>query len=128
MLIIQNSQIAQFQKSLQEPVAADIFYDLRTDHTEDVEVLDDNELRDLIDEGLEKADAHGFKLSTDIATFVKLLFIVGWHFDSYELFEFYLTDKNCAPSERLDYIFEVADDEDWQAAAEYSREIVRGNS
>jgi hypothetical protein len=126
MLIIRDEQIKVFETALRKRFIKALAKELRDEHKECVEDLGDEELYDLIDEGVERAEKeYGLESDSDVKTFVKLLFTVGWYFDHYELFQFYLTDESCEPDERMDFIFEVATDEDWQSAAELSDELVQ---
>lgn len=125
MLKIRNAQIETFNEIYRERFIKNLCLELRDEHKESVEPLDDEELRDMVEVGVERAESYGLESDEDVETFVTLLFTVGWYFDRYELFEFYLTDDSCEPDERMDYIFEVAEEEDWDAAAELSDELVQ---
>lgn len=125
MLKIRNEQIEAFNESLREKFIRNLCLELRDEHKESVEPLDDEELREMVEVGVERAEEYGLESDDDVETFVTLLFTVGWYFDRYELFEFYLTDESCEPDERMEYIFEVATEEDWDAAAELSDELVQ---
>lgn len=124
MLKITKEQISSLNNTFKHGFIKNLLFELREEHEEAVAVLNDEELYEMIDAGMERAYDYELDADEDITAFVKLLLMVGWYFDRHELFEFYLIDDSCDPDERMDYIFEVATDDDWEAARELSDELV----
>jgi hypothetical protein len=119
-LVIRNEQIAEFDRSLTEKFIVSLANELRAEHPEDVENFSDEELRQGIAEGIERAESYGLEGDADVKAFVKLLFTVGWYFDHYPAFREVLTEELYRASEKMPYLFESATDEDWEEAASLS--------
>ena len=119
---IQRHQMSTFREDLRERFAEHLVEMLRTDHPSDVEMYDDDELFDLVDDGLDRAQAYGLTSDEDNETFISLLFTVGWYCDRHPEFHRYLTDEAIEPGDRMRYLLEGTDNDDWQEAAAISDE------
>ena len=119
---MQPRQMTVFDSDLRERFASRVAQMLRTDHPGDVEMYDDDELLDLVNQGLDRAKAYGLTTDEDNETFVSLLFTVGWYCDRHPEFHRYLTDEAIEPGDRMRYLLEGTDDNDWEEAAAISDE------
>lgn len=124
-MIIRNKQMESFDLSLKNRFAKKIAGELRTDHAEYVNDLDDEELHEYVLIGIDRAKGYGLQYDKDIKAFVKLLFTVGWFFDEYPLFNEFLTYSDYQHYERMEYLFDSATEEDWEEASRLSDELSR---
>lgn len=122
-MIIRKNQFEAFDLSLKDRFAKTIEKELRTDHADSVDDLNDDELHDLVLAGIDRAKAYELEADKDIDAFVKLLFTIGWYFDEYPLFNEFLTYDDYEHYERLEYLFDSATDDDWEKASAYSDEL-----
>lgn len=123
-LIIRDKQIEAFELSLKNRFAKKVEEELRTEHTNYVDDLNDEELHEYVLAGIDRAKSYGLENDNDISAFVKLLFVIGWYFDEYPLFNEFLTYSDYEHYERMEYLFESATKEDWNEAAKLSDELV----
>lgn len=123
-IIIRSKQIETFDLSLKNKFAKKIEDELRTEHADSVDDLNDEELHEYVLAGIDRAKGYRLEDDRDIKAFVKLLFTIGWYFDEYQLFNEFLTYDDYEHYERMEYLFESATDEDWDEAAKLSDELV----
>ena len=123
-LIVRNKQIEAFELPLKARFAIKIEEELRAEHSDSVDDLNDDELHEYVMAGIDRAKGYGLEDDKDIKAFVKLLFVIGWYFDEYTLFNEYLTYDDYEHYERMEYLFESATKEDWNKAARLSDRLV----
>jgi hypothetical protein len=123
-LLIRDNQFNAFEVSLKSRFAKKIEEELRTEYTDYVDDLNDEELHEYVLEGIDRAKSYGLEEDKDIKAFVNLLFVVGWYFDEYPLFNEFLTYDDYEHYERMEYLFDAATDEDWDEASKLSDELV----
>lgn len=121
-LVIRDEQVAVFEEALRNDFIERLAAELKANYAEDVEPYTDEELYEVIDRGIDRAEDYGLEGDADISAFIKLLFTIGWYFDRYPMFQEILTNEANLPEEKMPFIFEGATDEDWEKAAALSDE------
>lgn len=120
MLKVSNEQIEQFDKVFMERFVKRLIGILREDHPEDVSEYSNEELHELVREGIDRAESYGLESDNDVETFVTLLFTVGWFYDTHPHCQRYLVEEDFDPSERMRFLLDATTGEDWVEISAWS--------
>jgi len=118
MLFIRQGQMDVFQQYMEKNFIRSLATDLRQEHPDDVDDLDDPELYRRIAIGIQKAENYGLDDDYSLELFITLMFTTAPNFDSHSLFQEVLHAQDLAPERRLDYAIEISTDEDWEEIEE----------
>lgn len=118
MLIIRKEQIDVFQQYAERNFIESVVMQLRTNNKEAVKDMADEQLFKRVAYGIERAKEYEFTWKKDLSAFVTLMFEIGIHFDSYPVFQKYLTDESIPPNERMGTLLRETTEIDWQGAQE----------
>ena len=99
-----------------------IFDHLCEEQPEAIAELRDAEARRRISIGIERARAHDLMADGATTAFVTLMFLVAPNFDEQPNIRKALLDKSLAADERIQKIFSVTAEADWDMAAENARD------
>ena len=75
--------------------------------------LSDEELRDQVAEGFDRASNYGFRQKYSLSMFVQLQFLAAPNFDEYPTVRHLLTHTAFEPDNKIDRIIESMRDSDW---------------
>lgn len=81
MLTIRKDQRPAFRAAMRKNFESDMVAQLREDFPEDCEVLGEDQVRRVIDLGVDRAAAHGFETRGDVCDYIVMMFIIGSYFD-----------------------------------------------
>ena len=120
-MLIRENQMQTFESEMKARFARRLAAELRQEYPDLDEQMSEERLLELILEGVERAEGYGLDSDTDVETFVRLLFVVGWYFDRHPFFHDFLTEEDYEPTEKIEYMLEAATEKDWREAALYSK-------
>jgi hypothetical protein len=123
-IVIGSSHKEQFRLALKQRFARKTAELLRQNYWDAVTDYSVEELRSLALDGINRAEVYNLEYDRDVACFISLLFLVGWHFDEYPLFQAILADPALPHQEKISCLLEVAHDDDWITAADLSSSLV----
>jgi hypothetical protein len=75
------------------------------------------DLHEMVRRGVERARAYGLTWESSLTSFVVLMFVVAPNFDEHPLIKRVLQDNNVEPDLRIDRLWELTSEENWEAAA-----------
>jgi hypothetical protein len=75
------------------------------------------DLREMVRRGVERARAYGLTWESSLTAFVVLTFVVAPNFDGHPLIKRVLQDDDVEPDLRIDRLWELTTEENWEAAA-----------
>lgn len=82
-----------------------------------VEDLDDETLLRMARSGIARARAYGMSWESSITAFVVIMFVVAPNFDDHPLIRRTLEDEEVEPDLRVEQLWELTTEENWEAAA-----------
>lgn len=113
MLVIRDEQIKVFDKIAEEKFLNDLVQTVRDNNGEQVAELDDEELKNLVKVGVERARSHGLTCEDPISIFVGWMFEFAPNFDEQSTIQDLLKDERFEPDDRIELIAEAASEKDW---------------
>ena len=116
MLVIRDEQIEQLNEIAEDEFIDELTLNVRDLHGELVKDIDDEDLRELVRVGVERAKRHGISFEDTIGTFVGWMFEFAPNFDEQENIKKMLADERFKPDDRIDLIVEAATEKDWAEA------------
>lgn len=123
MLIIRQSQMDILQEHAEEDFVRRVMAHLREKQDAETYQLNDQQLRERVKFGIEKARGYDLTWEEPIAFFVQLMFAVSPIFDEQENIRDILDAPYDEPNEKMDYLVKYTTDEDWDEAANLDLEI-----
>lgn len=79
-----------------------------------VDELPRETLLSLVRTGIERARGYGLSFESSIAGFCAVMFEVAPNFDQHKLSQVVLNDENIEPNARLDELFEILTESNWE--------------
>ncbi len=86
-------------------------------HPEAVAEMKDEEILRRAGEAVRRALTHGFQKESSVAAFGALTFLISPNFDQQRSIRAALASKHLNPDARMEKIFELTKEEDWDEAA-----------
>ena len=120
MLKIRKEQMDVFQQQAEINFVHYVAKQLRNNHAEAVKDLPQDKLYKRVEYGIRCAREYGLTWKNNLQTFVTLMFEIAPDFDSYHVFQKYLTDKSIQPNDRMEIIFDNTVGSDWSKAQQAS--------
>ena len=114
--------MAVFQEQAERDFVVSVVHQLRTDHSEAVQGVPEEELTKRVVYGIKRAREYELSWQNNLATFVTLMCEIGPDFDLYPVFHEYLTDDSLPPDERIFALLEGATEADWEDTRQASSE------
>jgi hypothetical protein len=116
MLTLGKPQIDAIKESVERAYARDVARYMRAEHSESVAALADDELLRRVRLGIARAESHGLTWDSSITAFVAIMFEVAPTFDEQPAIARVLKDESLAPNKRIEALWELTTDEDWDEA------------
>lgn len=91
---------------------------LRRDSPEFVADQHPNMLQEMVRNGVQRAQTHGFEAPEDLLTFVTVMFQVAPNFDEHEILRSVLDDPNIPTEKRFDVLCDPRFDLAWKEASD----------
>jgi hypothetical protein len=117
MLTIRNAQLEALRAALLPGLAAHWLSYLRAHHSAATARLSDAALRSAVTRSLERAHRYGLTWESSLVCFAALALEIGPLFDLQPRIQVALTDTARPPDRRLEGLFDVTTEADWQEAA-----------
>ena len=117
MLVIREQQMKVMENHAEEDFIRRIMTHLREEQDAETYRLSDDELRQRVVFGIEKARSYELTWEQPIVIFVTLMFAISPNFDEQENIRDFLDAPYREPNEKMDYLVKQTTDEDWIAAA-----------
>ncbi len=128
-LSIRAEQMSVIESVAQENFVRRIAAHLLADYSQCVVTLPDQSktavgdmpeetLHSLVRTGIARARGRGLSLESSTAAFVAVMFEVSPNFDNHRLCEVLLTDEEVEPDRRLDEVFNVLTEKNWESVRE----------
>lgn len=116
MLIIRKDQMDEFNKIAEQNFADKLITYLRDKQTVWVKNSQDEELRQRVRWGINRARWHGLTWESSIMKYVSLMFRIAPNFDEYPPVAALLARTDVTPDELADLLFTEISPEQWEAA------------
>jgi DNA invertase Pin-like site-specific DNA recombinase len=113
---ITADQMKAFQRSADRTWVGDLCRHLRVHHSNAVARFSEEELREEVARGIERARAHGLYARSKVGFFVALLFEIGPAFDEHPRIRRLLASRRCPPDDRITEIVRAMSEEEWEQA------------
>jgi hypothetical protein len=128
MLKIRPENLRAFQPQAEAAAADRIAEHIRKEHADcvvdlpggvfTVRQIPDEQLREMVRNGIARARRHGMSTEASLASFVVLMFVVAPNFDDHPLIERVLKDEAAPPDSRIALLWERTSEQNWDAAKE----------
>lgn len=120
MLKIRKEQMDVFQQQAEINFVHYVTKKLRNNHAEAVKDVLEDKLYKRVEYGIQRAREYGLTWKNNLSTFVTLMFEIAPDFDSYPVFQKYLTDESIQPNDRMEIILDKTVGSDWSKARQAS--------
>ena len=117
MLVIRQEKMDVLQEHAEEDFVKRVMNYLRKEQDAETYQLNDEELRERVKFGIEKARSYYLTWEQPIGLFVQLMFSISPNFDRQENINTVLTEIYEEPNEKMDYLWDETSDDDWEEAA-----------
>lgn len=116
MLIIRSEQMKIFRDKDEQEFIDTVMNDLQANYPEEIEGIQPETLRQMVQNGIIRAQQYGLTKKYSIALFIELMFLIGPNFDEYPPVSFVLRDCRLEPNARMDKLVDSITEHQWQGA------------
>jgi hypothetical protein len=118
---ITADQMKVFQRSADRAWVGDLCRHLRIHHGEAVAPFSEEEVREEVARGIERARGYGLYARSKVGFFVALLFEIGPAFDEHPKVRQLLAPGRRSPDERIAELRRIMSEKEWEEARALSR-------
>lgn len=113
MVVIRKEQIQHFIAADEQELVVEVAKSIRKAVGERLALYNDDQLKEMVKIGIERARRNKLTLAEDIAAFVAIMFEVAPRFDEQKDIRAVLDDEKLPPELRFQKLFDFTQDQAW---------------